>query len=107
MYTLYVVYKLLILLILKKILNVYYIFSGNLGYILILILLVGIIGITIAYFSNTTSIDYLFGTKEYGTTIKEKFVSPDNWLPSDTTEKTVTVTNSGNEAVRICYAEIW
>ena len=93
--------------ILKKILNVYYIFSRNLGYILILILLVGIIGITIAYFSNTTSIDILFGTKEYGTTIKEKFVSPDNWVPSDTTEKTVTVTNSGNEAVRICYAEIW
>ena len=77
--------------------------------ILILILFVGIVGLTIAYFSNTTSIDNLFSTNPYGTTIEEVFVSPDNWLPSDTTEKQITVTNSGqvDEAVRISYAEIW
>ena len=39
----------------------------------------------ITYFSNTTSIDNLFSTKEYGSTIEEIFVSPDNWLPGGAT----------------------
>ena len=77
--------------------------------IILLIVVLGVVGLTIAYFSNTTSIDNFFSTKEYGTTIEEVFVSPDNWLPSDTTEKQITVTNSGqvDEAVRISYSEVW
>ena len=76
---------------------------------IILILTIGLIGLTIAYFSNSTTIDNLFSTKEYGTTYTEEFVSPDNWLPGDTTDKIVTVTNSGqvDEAVRISYTEEW
>ena len=35
---------------------------------LILILLIGIIGLTFAYFSNSTTLDNLFSTKEYGNT---------------------------------------
>ncbi len=53
--------------------------------ILIFILLVGIIGLTVAYFSNTTSINNLFSTNPYGTTVEEVFTSPSNWLPGTTT----------------------
>ena len=76
---------------------------------LLLVLCIGLVGITIAYFSNSTTIDNLFNTKEYGTTYTEQFVSPDNWLPGDTTDKIVTVTNSGqvDEAVRISLSETW
>ena len=78
-------------------------------YILILILTIGIVGLTIAYFSNSTSIDNTFSTKDYGTTVDEEFVSPSNWLPGTTTPKTLTVTNSGSvdEAVRVSYVETW
>ena len=77
--------------------------------ILILVLTIGIVGLTVAYFSNSTSIDNTFTTRDYGTTTDEDFVSPDNWLPGTTTPKTLTVTNSGNvdEAVRISYTETW
>ena len=77
--------------------------------IILLVLCIGLVGITIAFFSNSTILDNLFSTKEYGTTYTETFVSPDNWLPGDTTDKTVTVTNSGevDEAVRISYTENW
>ena len=77
--------------------------------IIILILLVGVVGITIAYFSNTTSIDNLFSTKKYGSTITEEFISPDSWLPGDETSKSIVATNTGevDQAVRISYTEKW
>ena len=77
--------------------------------IILLVLCVGLVGLTIAYFSNSTSIENEFSTNPYGTTIEEIFTSPDNWLPGTTTDKTITVTNSGlvDEAVRISYAEKW
>ena len=76
---------------------------------LLLVLTVGLIGLTIAYFSNSTSIENEFKTNPYGTTVDEEFTSPSNWLPGDTTDKTVTVTNSGevDEAVRISYTDSW
>ncbi len=77
--------------------------------LIIILLLIVTIGITIAFFSNSTILENLFGTKEYGTTYTEEFISPDNWLPGDTTDKTLVVTNSGkvDEAVRISYTEEW
>ena len=77
--------------------------------VILIVLTIGLVGVTIAYFSNSTSIDNTFKTKEYGTTTDEDFVSPNNWLPGDTEPKTLTVTNSGNvdEAVRISYTETW
>ena len=74
---------------------------------LLLVLCIGLVGLTIAYFSNSATIDNKFNTKEYGATYTEEFVSPDNWLPGDTTDKMVTITNSGevNEAVRISLSE--
>jgi len=39
----------------------------------------------------------------------EDFVAPNNWLPGDVTDKTITATNTGNvdEAVRISFTENW
>ena len=77
--------------------------------VLLLVLCVGLVGITIAYFSNQTTLENEFTTKEYGTSYEEEFVSPANWLPGDTTEKTVIATNTGqvDEAVRIKISEKW
>lgn len=76
---------------------------------LLLIAIIGIVGLTIAYFSNSTSVENTFTTKEYGTTYTETFVSPDNWLPGDTTDKTLVATNTGDvdEALRVKIIESW
>ena len=44
---------------------------------LLLVLCIGLVGLTIAYFSNSQTINNLFSTKEYATTYTEEFVSPD------------------------------
>ena len=77
--------------------------------ILILVLTICIVGLTIAYFANSTSVNNIFTTQPYGTTVTENFTSPSNWLPGDTTNKTITATNTGNvdEAVRISFTESW
>ena len=77
--------------------------------ILILVLTIGLIGLGIAYFSNSTSFENLFSTNPYGSTVTEQFISPDNWLPGDVIEKTIVATNSGNvdQAVRIKITEKW
>ena len=76
---------------------------------IILVLTIGIVGLTIAYFSNSSTITNTFNTNPYGTTVTEEFVSPDNWLPGTSTDKSLTVTNTGqvDEAVRISYTESW
>ena len=77
--------------------------------ILILILFVGIVGLTLAYFANNTDVENIFTTKPYSTTVEEVFESPSNWLPGDVTSKTVIATNTGgvDEAVRIRLNESW
>ena len=77
--------------------------------IILLILVVGVIGLTLAYFANTANIINEFKSKEYGTTVTEEFTSPENWLPGSTEPKTLIVTNSGqvDEAVRVSYTETW
>ena len=76
---------------------------------IVLILFVSIIGLTIAYYTNTISIENEFGVKTYKTTVGEEFISPDNWLPGDTTSKIVVATNNGeiDQAIRIYYEEKW
>ena len=76
---------------------------------LLLVAIVGLVGLTIAYFANSTSVSNLFTTKEYETTYTESFVSPDNWLPGDTTSKSLVVENTGevDQAVRLSYTESW
>ena len=76
---------------------------------LLLVAIIGVVGLTIAYFTNTANIENEFRTNSYGTTVVEEFVSPDNWTPGTTTEKTLVVTNSGNvdEAMRVEVTESW
>ena len=77
--------------------------------IILSVLLIGVIGLTIAYFSNSSIFDNIFNTKPYGTKIVEEFISPDNWLPGDTTDKKIIATNTGkvDQAVRIKVKEVW
>ena len=76
---------------------------------LLILVIIGVIGFTLAYFSDSITIGNKFKTKEYGTSVTEVFESPDNWTPGTTTDKTVVATNTGNvdEAVRISYTEKW
>ena len=77
--------------------------------LLLLIAIVGVVGLTLAYFANTANVQNEFKTKQYGTTVEEVFESPSDWTPGTTTDKTLTVTNSGqvDEAVRVSYTETW
>ena len=76
---------------------------------LLIVAIIGIVGLTVAYFSNTDTIENEFNTKEYANTYTEEFVSPDNWLPGDETNKTIVVANTGDvdQAVRIRVSEAW
>ena len=55
--------------------------------VLLLVAVIGVVGLTVAYFSSTATFENEFQTSEYGATYIEKFVSPDNWLPGDEVEK--------------------
>ena len=76
---------------------------------LLIVALIGIVGVTIAYFTDVIEFPNIFKTKPYSTKSVETFVSPDNWLPGTTTSKTVVATNLGDVdvAVRISYTEEW
>jgi len=68
------------------------------------LVIIALIGLTYAFYSNSTTFDNLFKTSGYSTTATEKFESPDDWKPGDTTEKTITVKNNEDVdvAVRVC-----
>ena len=76
---------------------------------LLLVAIIGIVGLTVAYFSSSTSITNEFDTSEYGTDVTETFTSPTGWQPGDETPKVLTVKNTGevDEAVRIKVEEKW
>ncbi len=76
---------------------------------LLLVAIIGIVGLTVAYFSNSASITNEFETSEYGTDVIETFTSPTGWQPGDETSKVLTVKNTGevDEAVRIKVEEKW
>ena len=74
-----------------------------------LLVIGGIVGTTIAYFSSNATFANEFKTKPYSTEARETFVSPDNWTPGTTTEKEVIAKNTGDVdvAVRVSYSENW
>lgn len=76
---------------------------------LLIIALVGIIGGTFAYFTDTSTFENVFKLKKYETTTTESFTSPEDWKPSDVTPKTITVENTGevNVAVRVSIEQSW
>ena len=73
------------------------------------LLLVGTFGVTLAYYSTQEDFSNIFKTGTYGTTIKEKFQSPDNWKPGDKTTKEVVATNDGTIPIRVRakFSEGW
>lgn len=74
-----------------------------------LLLLVGVVGTTLAVFTNTVDIPNLFKAATYHTEVEENFKSPEDWLPGTTTPKTVIARNTGDVevAVRVSYEESW
>lgn len=68
-----------------------------------------VLGGTIAYFTTSTDISSIFKVALYQHQIVEEFVSPSDWTPGTTTNKTIEVTNNGSiaMAVRASYTETW
>lgn len=76
---------------------------------LVLLLMVGVVGVTIAYFTNSETFDNIFKTAEYKAKFTETFESPDDWSPNQSVEKIVNIANTGNVdmAVVVSYTESW
>ena len=76
---------------------------------LLLVAVLGVVGVTIAYFTSTDTFENVFATKPYSMEVVETFESPDDWTPGTTTNKTVVATNKGDveAAVRVSYTESW
>ena len=76
---------------------------------LLLVAIIGIVGLTVAYFASSASVENEFETSEYGTDVIETFTSPTGWQPGDETPKVLTVKNTGevDEAVRVKVEEKW
>lgn len=79
---------------------------------LVALLVVALVGTTIAYWSQTSTIENPFSTgDQYGSTIVEKFTPKDgeDWLPGVKVPKSVTVSNDGNTdiLVRAKLTETW
>jgi len=76
---------------------------------LIFVAILGIVGVTFAYFTSSDTFTNVFGTKIYSMEVVETFESPDDWTPGTTTSKTVVAKNKGDveAAVRISYTESW
>ena len=78
-------------------------------FILIASLILLGIGVTFAYYTSSADFENEFNTALYQTQATETFESPDNWMPGDTTPKTLTIKNTGNVNVkaRVCLTEEW
>lgn len=78
---------------------------------LIALLLIGVVGVTFAYFTNSKTFSNIFQISDggYATLIEESFEAPDNWLPGQEVQKEVYVTNTGNIPIvaRVKYTETW
>lgn len=76
---------------------------------LLLVAVLGVAGVTIAYFTSTNTFENVFRTKLYSLEVVETFESPDDWTPGTTTSKKVIATNKGDvdAAVRVSYTESW
>ncbi len=77
--------------------------------IALLIAVIGIVGGTLAYFQNTTTVNNTFRAQPYSTEITDTFTSPETWIPGTTTDKELTVKNTGDVtvAVRLSMEETW
>lgn len=78
---------------------------------LVLLLLIGAVGVTYAYFTNSKTFDNIFKVNDgYNPDITEEFESPEDWMPGEEITKRIVVTNNVNNvpiAVRVKYTEEW
>ena len=76
---------------------------------IILLLLIGVVGVTFSYFGMTSSFKNVFKTEPFNSQVTEVFESPENWTPGTTTAKEIYATNTSNvdAKVRIKYTEKW
>lgn len=76
---------------------------------LFLLIIIGLVGLTLAYFTGTFGFTNKYRTKWYKTTVTENFKSPDNWTPGTNTKKEIFAVNEGSMdvAVRMSYEEKW
>lgn len=76
---------------------------------ILLVAIIGIVGLTFAYFRDSVTLPNKFKTKPFITSVTEEFESPDDWTPGTTTNKTVYATNDGDAdvAVRASFTESW
>ena len=83
--------------------------SSIVAIIIALLAIIAFMGGTFAYFTTTYDVPNEFKTKPYSTSVEETFVSPENWTPGTTTNKTIIATNEGDVdvAVRVSYTESW
>ena len=77
---------------------------------LIVLLLIGVVGVTFAYFTTTETVPNVFQIGgSYSSKIEETFVPETDWLPGEEVEKIVNVMNTGEipMVVRVKYTEGW
>lgn len=76
---------------------------------LALVAFIGTVLGTVAYYTNTATFSNIFKTKPYSTEVTEHFESPEDWTPGTTTDKTITVKNTGevDVAVRVKFEGSW
>ena len=77
--------------------------------VIICIFLIGVVGVTIAYFITSASFSNIFTATKFKTTTTETFTSPSDWKPGEEIPKEIVTTNEGDvdAAVRLSYTEIW
>ena len=68
-----------------------------------------IIGGTIAYYTTSDTFNNEFNAGTYKMVVQEQFNSPSNWMPGDTTPKTIKAINKGSTpaAVRVKFTPSW
>ncbi len=76
---------------------------------ILMVFLIGCIGVTVAYYSSRDTFNNVFNTSNYIMETKEKFESPNDWMPGTTTPKEVIATNRGDTkaVVRVKLEESW
>ena len=80
-----------------------------LPFIAVFLLAVGVLGFTIAYNMDSSTMPNIFAAGEYTTTVTETFTSPDNWKPCDETPKEVIIKNENTVPilVRVKFEDSW
>lgn len=77
--------------------------------IIILVLVINVVGSTIAYFTSNVEFTNIFNLGTYKIVTTEEFTSPTNWAPGQSIKKTIVSKNEGTipAAVRASITEQW